>query len=212
MANLNTSIENNDNLTSDAFFIPASEQTPKFEPREVVMPKPVETTPIMNTNMSSNIGSTLTVVVEPTSVPQMNVAPVEVTNGVTTVVEPQQAPASNISVMPNVVMTPAQEMQNINVIPNVSAPVPPAAPINQANINSQVMPNTNVVGNNIQPAPVGTEALSVGNQNLINNSIPIQNIVQATPNVENNNVSSGATFVMGVPANQSQVQNDNWEL
>lgn len=47
--------EVNSNLSSnDSFFIPASEQTPKFEPREVSIPKPVEPTPILNNGINKD--------------------------------------------------------------------------------------------------------------------------------------------------------------
>ena len=182
--------EVNSNLSSnDSFFIPASEQTPKFEPREVSIPKPVEPTPILNNGINNNVAP----VTEPREVSSMSS---NIPNSMSNVVlqmtvptpEPMQNPIPEVSnpvgvqmggVTPTPIPNAMPQMTAPNAIPNVNVTATPVAePMTQMNN----MPNNMV--NNIP--------------NGVPNSMPNMNQVPPQPQVNNmggynnNSVQGGA--------------------
>ena len=236
--NFNSNVNNGN---SDAFFIPASEQTPKFEPREVVIPKPVEPTPIMNnsTEVVNGWGNNITPHVEPTVVPTVNPTPVEVPTSVTpTMINPEVS----IGTAPNQGPIPAPvESQNfINNIPNVTVEqptlnlnqVPNTMPTTEVPTINQVDPMANMNVNQIpitrpiEPTPVIMSTPNVGSGNQFNNMnnvapSPINNNTNIPNQVggEGNNpnfIAGGSNFVVGNPTaptdNQMPNSNDNWNL
>lgn len=236
--NFNSNVNNGN---SDAFFIPASEQTPKFEPREVVIPKPVEPTPIMNnsTEVVNGWGNNITPHVEPTVVPTVNPTPVEVPTSVTpTMINPEVS----IGTAPNQgpIPVPVESQNFINNIPNVAVeqptlnlnqapntmPTTEVPTINQvdpmANMNVNQIPTTRP----IEPTPVimSTPNVESGNQfnnmnnvtpSPINNNTNIPNQVGGDGN-NPNFIVGGSNFVVGNPTaptdNQMPSSNDNWNL
>lgn len=189
---------------NNEFFTPVSEQTPKIEPREVVIPKPVEVTPI---NTVNQVSGAPTPVVEPSALPNV-------------ISTPMQGQSMNINqtVAPNVVPSPTVVMPNSNVTPNTMGTEQtinsglsniPSQPI--GNINSQT-PDSSFVGSGYQ-------------QNVVSNNDVMNNQQMNTPNVapsstNNNFLSGGSNFVFGstnpttgpttnVQPNQG---NDNWKL
>lgn len=192
--NINSNLNNN-----DSFFVPASEQTPKIEPREVVIPKPVEPTPIMNNvnavnswdlnnnNLNNNI---------PNNTVNSYVAQTPVTPSVEPVNQYNQP-------MPNVVPTPVEEVPQQVQMPYQN---------NQGNINynNTVAPTANTSINNINPlGEQSNQMQNMPNTQAINQSMPN---TQGMPN--NNFLSGGSNFVVGgTPTNnQMPSTNDNWKL
>lgn len=192
--NINSNLNNN-----DSFFVPASEQTPKIEPREVVIPKPVEPTPIMNNvnavnswdlnnnNLNNNI---------PNNTVNSYVAQTPVTPRVEPVNQYNQP-------MPNVVPTPVEEVPQQVQMPYQN---------NQGNINynNTVAPTANTSINNINPlGEQSNQMQNMPNTQAINQSMPN---TQGMPN--NNFLSGGSNFVVGgTPTNnQMPSTNDNWKL
>lgn len=192
--NINSNLNNN-----DSFFVPASEQTPKIEPREVVIPKPVEPTPIMNNvnavnswdlnnnNLNNNI---------PNNTVNSYVAQAPVTPSVEPVNQYNQP-------MPNVVPTPVEEVPQQVQMPYQN---------NQGNINynNTVAPTANTSINNINPlGEQSNQMQNMPNTQAINQSMPN---TQGMPN--NNFLSGGSNFVVGgTPTNnQMSSTNDNWKL
>ena len=201
MLSHNIDISNN----TDAFFVPASEQTPKFEPKEIVVPTPINSVPIMNSNSSNNTPIAPVEVVESPIVSPINVGPVEVPvmNGNTI---PSNVNGLNTRSMVNetTVQTPITPI--VNVVPEV-APV--------VNPNTMIMPETSM--NNI------INQMPVENLNMQNTTMPTANNMSANPEVmngqpfvpqANNTVFGGVTFVTGASNNNpnNQIQNDNWQL
>lgn len=196
--NINSNLNNN-----DSFFVPASEQTPRIEPREVVIPKPVEPTPIMNNvnavnswdlnnnNLNNNI---------PNNTVNSYVAQTPVTPSVEPVNQYNQP-------MPNVVPTPVEEVPQ-QMAQQVQMPYQN----NQGNINynSTVAPTANTSINNINPlGEQSNQMQNMPNTQAINQSMPNN---QGMPN--NNFLSGGSNFVVGgTPTNnQMPSTNDNWKL
>ncbi len=192
--NINSNLNNN-----DSFFVPASEQTPKIEPREVVIPKPVEPTPIMNNvnavnswdlnnnNLNNNI---------PNNTVNSYVAQTPVTPSVEPVNQYNQP-------MPNVVPTPVEKVPQQVQMPYQN---------NQGNINynNTVAPTANTSINNINPlGEQSNQMQNMPNTQAINQSMPN---TQGMPN--NNFLSGGSNFVVGgTPTNnQMPSTNDNWKL
>ena len=187
--NINSNLKNN-----DSFFVPASEQTPKIEPREVVIPKPVEPTPIMNNvnavnswDLNNNI---------PNNTVNSYVAQTPVTPSVEPVNQYNQP-------MPNVVPTPVEEVSQHVQMPYQN---------NQGNINynNTVAPTANTSINNINPlGEQSNQMQNMPNTQAINQSMPN---TQGMPN--NNFLSGGSNFVVGgTPTNnQMPSTNDNWKL
>lgn len=192
--NINSNLNNN-----DSFFVPASEQTPKIEPREVVIPKPVEPTPIMNNvnavnswdlnnnNLNNNI---------PNNTVNSYVTQTPVTPSVEPVNQYNQP-------MPNVVPTPVEEVPQQVQMPYQN---------NQGNINynNTVAPTANTSINNINPlGEQSNQMQNMPNTQAINQSMPN---TQGMPN--NNFLSGGSNFVVGgTPTNnQMPSTNDNWKL
>lgn len=196
--NINSNLNNN-----DSFFVPASEQTPKIEPREVVIPKPVEPTPIMNNvnavnswdlnnnNLNNNI---------PNNTVNSYVAQTPVTPRVEPVNQYNQP-------MPNVVPTPVEEVPQ-QMPQQVQMPYQN----NQGNINynNTVAPTANTSINNINPlGEQSNQMQNMPNTQAINQSMPN---TQGMPN--NNFLSGGSNFVVGgnPTNNQMPSTNDNWKL
>lgn len=200
--------EVNSNLSSnDSFFIPASEQTPKFEPREVSIPKPVEPTPILNNGINSGVAP----VTEPREVPSMqssipNPMPSVAPQMTVPTPEPMQNSISEATtgvqmggVTPTPIPNTMPQMAGPSVIPNVNIPSAPVVePMNQANTNN--MPN-----NMINNVPNGVPN-TMPNMNQMPQE-PVNNMNGYT----NNLVQGGSNFVMNgnVPNNQN---NGNWNL
>lgn len=196
--NINSNLNNN-----DSFFVPASEQTPKIEPREVVIPKPVEPTPIMNNvnavnswdlnnnNLNNNI---------PNNNVNSYVAQTPVTPSVESVNQYNQP-------MPNVVPTPVEKVPQ-QMPQQVQMPYQN----NQGNINynNTVAPTANTSINNINPlGEQSNQMQNMPNTQAINQSMPN---TQGMPN--NNFLSGGSNFVVGGTATNNQMPstNDNWKL
>lgn len=174
---MNQNMDNSlNNVNNDTFFSPTSEQIPTFEPRNVVIPKPVESTPIMN------FGSTPSPVVEPVPVAEPSMSQnmafggPQVTDMSSTVqgISPvmpntNTIPNTNVNLgfnemvgrAQNVVPTPVVESvsnavsnmntegtQPVNPIPNV-AEVPSVNPIPNMNVNLGVNEAANPI-----PTPV----------------------------------------------------------
>ena len=217
--NMNNNFENNPNVTNnapevnqnmnsnDSFFIPASEQTPKFEPREVSIPKPVEPTPILNNGINSGVAP----VTEPREVPSMqssipNPMPSVAPQMTVPTPEPMQNSISEATtgvqmggVTPTPIPNTMPQMAGPSVIPNVNIPSAPVVePMNQANTNN--MPN-----NMINNVPNGVPN-TMPNMNQMPQE-PVNNMNGYT----NNLVQGGSNFVMNgnVPNNQN---NGNWNL
>ena len=161
-SSMNTSETNN---SSDSFFIPASEQTPKIQPRNVVIP---------NVNTNTDIPSPVT---PPTPV---NSHPVE-------------APVNNVNLngnygesnnaIPNVTPVVPQP-----VMPNVV----PTENMNQVNYNNANGMANNMF-NNVKPTnePNVSQGQNVNNfnSNFVNNG---SNFVTGNPNVnQNSNMQNG---------------------
>lgn len=198
----------NQNMNSnDSFFIPASEQTPKFEPREVSIPKPVEPTPILNNGINSGVAP----VTEPREVPSMqssipNPMPSVAPQMTVPTPEPMQNSISEATtgvqmggVTPTPIPNTMPQMAGPSVIPNVNIPSAPVVePMNQANTNN--MPN-----NMINNVPNGVPN-TMPNMNQMPQE-PVNNMNGYT----NNLVQGGSNFVMNgnVPNNQN---NGNWNL
>lgn len=208
---VNNSAPVNNNGSDNAFFVPASEQTPKFEPREVVIPKPVEATPIMNESAN---------VVNSWDAPAMN-------NAVNQVVEPtipvMPTPEVNMPAsgpVPGPVPTPVEVPRPVNTIPN--------APVGGQNINvggTPVMqmpaePISNAAPTvNAGPSVPTYNTSGLENQPVMPNTIPSQPMnnyntgmpSQVNPSVNNPNiVAGGANFVVGTPVGpNNQMPNDN---
>ena len=205
--NQNVGMENN-NVQNDMNFVPSSEQTPSFGPTNVVIPKPVESTPIMNTM------STPTPVVEPIPVQNpienmmsnqnMNIGVAPVLNEI-----PQMAPTPVAPVMNEV---PVQNMNQgmvppVNEVPQV-IPTPVAPVMNEVpmqNMNQGMVPPVNEVPQAV-PTPVAPVMNEVPMQNM-NQNIPVQ--PQMGQPMLNVNMVNG----MGVtPNNQMPTGSDNWQL
>ena len=196
--NINSNLNNN-----DSFFVPASEQTPKIEPREVVIPKPVEPTPIMNNvnavnswNLNNNNLNN--------NIPNNNVNSYVAQTPVTPSVEPVN---QYNQPMPNVVPTPVEEVPQ-QMPQQVQMPYQN----NQGNINynNTVAPTANTSINNINPlGEQSNQMQNMPNTQAINQSMPN---TQGMPN--NNFLSGGSNFVVGgTPTNnQMPSTNDNWKL
>ena len=202
--NLNPTPEVNQNINSnDSFFIPASEQTPRFEPREVSIPKPVEPEPIIN-NQVNSIPSPVVEPAEVHSIPNINmnqnVVPQMVPPTAEPVVDtPNVAPVMPNSAMPTDIPTMAVPNSGINV-----APIPNATP---NNINPGVIPNANM-----QSVPVAEPMNQMNSmQNVVPNVNPLPQETANNMNQNSNYMQGGSTFVMNgqVPNNQN---NNNWNL
>lgn len=189
--------------SSDSFFIPASDQTPKFEPREVVIPKPVEPSPIFN-NTNNGMGSVVTPVTEPREVPSMptpSVMPNTVLmseqvqshapemNTVWKTQMGEQAPASIPNAMP--------QMAGPSVIPNANIPSTPVV---------EPLAQTPSMSNNIPGGIPNTMPNTMPNMNQMS-----QEPVNTMNGYNSNLVQGGSNFVMNgnVPNNQN---NGNWNL
>lgn len=212
MPEQNKGINNSNN--NDSFFIPASEQTPRFEAREVSIPKLVEPTPIVE----NRVNSVPTAVVEPTEVPNTIVQnmnqnvipqmtspapePLQATNvSITPNVQSNQMPINNQTVTPIPSVMP--NMVNPETIPNSNPQVQtPVEPINQ-NQQNQMNGISGKVANN-------TPNMSMPLPNVQNNTVQSQNIPNNMGQY-NNSVPGGVSFVMNgqVPNNQN---NNNWNL
>ncbi len=190
---------------SDTFFVPASEQTPKFEPREVSIPKPVEPTPIMNNVMSNNV-------------PPMG--PTEVINNQVQNTIPQVAVPTPEPMVSNTTIAPSAVVGQ-PVMPN-SIPQVMESPLQQPTNMAQPMPNAvpnmtvpeAIPYTNIQtPQPVEPLNGMSNIQNVVPNSIPnVQNVNPTMQNNANNSfVQGGASFVMNGQAPNNQ-NNGNWNL
>lgn len=192
--NINSNLNNN-----DSFFVPASEQTPKIEPREVVIPKPVEPTPIMN-NVNAVNSWDLNNNNLNNNIPNNNVNSYVAQTPVTPSVEPVN---QYNQPMPNVVPTPVEEVPQQVQMPYQN---------NQGNINynNTVAPTANTSINNINPlGEQSNQMQNMPNTQAINQSMPN---TQGMPN--NNFLSGGSNFVVGgTPTNnQMPSTNDNWKL
>lgn len=226
-SNMNMGVNNttpvNNNGSDTAFFVPASEQTPKFEPREVVIPKPVEATPIMNdsTNVVNSwenpvptANNTVNQVAEPTipvmPTPEVNVNASSQVQG--TIPTPVEVPRP-VNTIPNAQVSE----QNINVggIPVQQMPVGPIPNVNPTAPAMNVQPNMpNLNTSTLESQPVMPN---------VTPSQPMNNYNTATLNQTNsgvnnpNIVAGGANFVVGTPGVQNnQVPNNdgnsNWNL
>ena len=196
--NINSNLNNN-----DSFFVPASEQTPKIEPREVVIPKPVEPTPIMNNVNAVNSWNLNNNNLNNNS-PNNNVNSYVAQTPVTPSVEPVN---QYNQPMPNVVPTPVEEVPQ-QMPQQVQMPYQN----NQGNINynNTVAPTANTSINNINPlGEQSNQMQNMPNTQAINQSMPN---TQGMPN--NNFLSGGSNFVVGgTPTNnQMPSTNDNWKL
>lgn len=196
--NINSNLNNN-----DSFFVPASEQTPKIEPREVVIPKPVEPTPIMN-NVNAVNSWDLNNNNLNNNIPNNNVNSYVAQTPVTPSVEPVN---QYNQPMPNVVPTPVEEVPQ-QMPQQVQMPYQN----NQGNINynNTVAPTANTSINNINPlGEQSNQMQNMPNTQAINQSMPN---TQGMPN--NNFLSGGSNFVVGgTPTNnQMPSTNDNWKL
>ncbi len=196
--NINSNLNNN-----DSFFVPASEQTPKIEPREVVIPKPVEPTPIMN-NVNAVNSWDLNNNNLNNNIPNNNVNSYVAQTPVTPSVEPVN---QYNQPMPNVVPTPVEEVPQ-QMPQQVRMPYQN----NQGNINynNTVAPTANTSINNINPlGEQSNQMQNMPNTQAINQSMPN---TQGMPN--NNFLSGGSNFVVGgTPTNnQMPSTNDNWKL
>lgn len=171
---INQNITPNNNINnSDAFFVPTSQQSPVFESKEVVIPKPVETAPLM--------GSTPTPVIEP--------IPVQPANPNTIPNQNMNMVNGNIGTIPNMM---DNSVNQINQMPRKFNTITPTNVVVPEMVTPQMeVPNMNMVTNpvnpvvqNIIPEPVVTMQEMVmpsQNQNMqINNTIPVM------PNVANN--------------------------
>lgn len=192
--NINSNLNNN-----DSFFVPASEQTPKIEPREVVIPKPVEPTPIMN-NVNAVNSWDLNNNNLNNNIPNNNVNSYVAQTPVTPSVEPVN---QYNQPMPNVVPTPVEKVPQQVQMPYQN---------NQGNINynNTVAPTANTSINNINPlGEQSNQMQNMPNTQAINQSMPN---TQGMPN--NNFLSGGSNFVVGgTPTNnQMPSTNDNWKL
>lgn len=201
--------EVNSNLSSnDSFFIPASEQTPKFEPREVSIPKPVEPTPILNNGINNNVAS----VTEPREVSSMS----------------NNIPNSMSNVVPQMTVPTPEPMQNS--IPEVSNPVGVqmggVTPTPIPNAMPQMTAPSAIPNVNVTATPVAEPMTQMNNMpnNMVNNipngvpnPMPNMNQVPPQPQVNNmggynnNSVQGGANFVMNGTVQNNQ-NNGNWNL
>lgn len=225
MNNLNT-LNNNqmNNSQNDTFFVPASEQTPKIEPREVVIPKPVEPSPIFVGNEALNEYNN--------QGPVPNVAPV------TPVVEPNIINTQNIgsplnagpSVLDNtnnIVKAPEPIKENFTTVPNMG--------VNSTDVNVSPIPSVNVstsIPSGVTPqAPVTPNYNSMQNMGSpilnappvsepqVTNKGPVLGQNTIMPNVGNamgGPLPGGTNFVVGNPGevinNPVNNENDNWKL
>ena len=216
--NNSNSMENNINGSNDNFFIPASDQKPQIEPREVVVPKPVEPAHIINNNNQGPLGvGNSTQVINSAeglfavNTPSPSPIPVVETPAVTSVVQPSEGIQNNIGPVPT----------NVN---NFNIPVSPAVtPAQQPSYNEPYQ-------NNISNQNMGVQSMSVDNINQVSPGVgpavqpsmpSMQNLNQPVmpnnQNMPNNNfLSGGSTFVVGTPQqtmnNQIPNNGDNWKL
>lgn len=192
MNNLN-SLNNNqmNNSQNDTFFVPASEQTPKIEPREVVIPKPVEPSPIFVGNEALNGYNNIDQGPVPTPVP--NVAPV------TPVVEPNIINTQNMgshlnaghSVLDNtnnIVKAPEPIKENFNTVSNIG--------VNPTDVNVSPIPSMDV--STSIPSGVTPQAPVTPNYNSIQNvGSPILNVPPVSePQITNSGTVSGQNTIM----------------
>lgn len=173
MAPDNMATSNTNNMgTNDTFFVPASEQTPKIEPREVVIPKPVEPTPIipsMNRVQESIVSNGISGN-QGTYVMEGNMGNTNVNPSIPPYeVNPMMVEGNN---MPNN-FGMAQATNNLNVNPASVSP-------SYSSVN-----NSNGVDATREQSTVSTPIMN-------NNNMPNTNM-QSVPNYNNYNMSSVAS-------------------
>lgn len=144
------------NPADDKFFVPASEQTPKIEPRNVVIPKPVDVTPLP--------GSTPSPVVEPVAVAPTQVGSAPLGDGG---MVNQVAETMGQAVPPvNNIVTPS--MDGGNVMPQ--APVSPSPVVDFNSMNSAPVSNVAPMGMaGSEPAPSPMQPNTFGGINFTSN-------------------------------------------
>lgn len=200
--NMNTSQNlNNFNNNVDAFFVPAAEQTPA--PTDVVIPRPVESTPIMS------VGSTPSPVIEPTPVQTQNV----------NMINPEMNNINRVPTMnevPNVVATPIQEPAVNMIAGNSNYNQMPGVNVMQ-NMQTQMVQNQVPNANAIQPS----QAVVPNPINPVQPEIPNVVPTHAEPvapvqNLNNNQMNGPIPNFIGPSVNQPNVVNptssDNWQL
>ena len=209
---INSVNASSNNESNDTFFVSSSDQTPKFEPREVVIPKPVETTPIMNNpNASNNLSSMPTAVVEPTAVHPVGNAPVEVPNSINNTMVPPTINLNNneVGVSPITNNTSnMDQMQNPNV--NVMQQPMPSAQ-QPVSVSTTMTPNVNL---NEVPTPGNVTTPNISTPNIPSG---VETPSMSSPQMNDANVlQGGIPFVVGNPTqsvnNQVNPGNDNWKL
>ena len=209
---INSVNASSNNESNDTFFVSSSDQTPKFEPREVVIPKPVETTPIMNNpNASNNLSSMPTAVVEPTAVHPVGNAPVEVPNSINNTMVPPTINLNNneVGVSPITNNTSnMDQMQNPNV--NVMQQPMPSAQ-QPVSVSTTMTPNVNL---NEVPTPGNVTTPNISTPNIPSG---VETPSMSAPQMNDANVlQGGIPFVVGNPTqsvnNQVNPGNDNWKL
>lgn len=209
------------NQNNDAsFFTPVSDQTPKIEPREVVIPKPVEITPIMNNEAVNNFNSYN----QPSANTSIPSEPVVVPNpGMPVEVQSVGQPLTSDVTAPNNMVNKIPEVPAMGPIPNsgytepVVAPIPNpsySAPVNQEIVNNA--PN-NFVNPTIEPSINSINQNLASNPNMngfVNPSIAPNNGVNVPNNSNSNFIAGGSTFVVGTPQQtinpQNNPNNGNW--
>lgn len=189
------------NISNDSFFVPASEQAPKFEPREVVVPTPIPVTPIDNVSIP-------TPVVEPTPVnvahePSVQSGPVIMPNSV------YSGSVSNnmngvVNGMNNRSVTPGVP----NIIPNAPVEVQPVTPnVPPTNINPEPIPNVNV--EQVRASEMPTDNFFSGNMNQAVQQNPLRNGNAQMPNPNGNFIQNGNGYVSSNLQNNYNAQNFN---
>ena len=210
MNNFNNSIQSQGN--NDTFFVPASEQTPTFAPREVSIPTPapVEPTPIMNNNVET-VNGWDNVPSQPATMVMPNVTPaVEPMLNVNNNVENSnqgimQTPIVEPAISPVVEPVPTVEP---TVMPNVTPvvePTPVASTINAAPVAvdmPNIVPTNSNIEVNVPVQPVNLAMNSMVNETSVPN-IGQMNTFEPTQNLQNN-INMGPTpVVTNTPIAQS---------
>lgn len=217
----NTSNFNNESYSSNnnnEFFTPISEQTPKIEPREVVIPKPVNVAPINNNIGVVNQGNGIpTPVVEPSVVPNVPTSGIGNINSPLSGVQPVVNTPNNVS---STISTDVNSVPDVNVMPNING-------VSVSN-NNQFGLGPNMAPNNINSAALSGSAYTNNNnqintQPVLNNENTIPNpssvgVNNSQSNLNSGFVAGGSNFVFGsgnsnVPTNNAiPSENDNWRL
>ena len=199
--------EVNSNVNSnDSFFVPASEQTPKFEPREVSIPKPVEPTPILNNGINNNVAP----VTEPREVPSMsNNIPNPMSNVVPQMTVPTPEPMQNP--IPEVSNPVGVQIGGVNSIPNAMPQMTAPSAIPNVNVTATPVVEPMTQMNNMPNNMVNSIPNSVPNPMPNINQAPQQPQVNNMGGYNNNSVQGGANFVMNGTVQNNQ-NNGNWNL